>query len=99
MVRRFVVTHDHRMRLVAAGSTRAALVAIGLIGLIVLSACGSDDDDEVSRDAAVTLDGRTFVFLPYDEWSRTRIYEIDDEGVATERGDTLGDVFKWVRVR
>lgn len=45
------------------------------------------------------LDGRTFVFVPYDEWARTRIYEIDDSGLATEHGDTLGDVFKWVRVR
>ncbi len=43
------------------------------------------------------LDGRTFVFLPYDEWGRTRIYEIDAEGVATERGDTVGDVFKCPR--
>ncbi len=48
------------MRLVAARSTRVALGAIGLIGLIVLSACGSDDD-EALRDAPVTLDGRTFV--------------------------------------
>lgn len=45
------------------------------------------------------LDGRTFVFLPYDQWGRTRIYEIDADGRATEHGDTLGDVFKWVKVR
>ena len=40
-----------------------------------------------------------FVFLPYDDWNRTKMYEIDDEGVATERHDTPGDVFKWIRVR
>lgn len=45
------------------------------------------------------LDGRTFVFLPYNEWANTKIYEIGDDGVATERGDTVGDVFKWVRIR
>jgi len=60
------------------------------------------DGIDVSMGDAVqfaVLDGRTFVFLPYDEWARTRIYEIDENGTATERGDTLGDVFKWVRVR
>jgi hypothetical protein len=45
------------------------------------------------------LDGRTFVFLPYADYSRSRVYEIDAEGLATERLDVLGDVFKWVRVR
>lgn len=45
------------------------------------------------------LDGRTFVFLPFDEWSRTMVYEIDDDGTAHERFETIGDVFKWVRVR
>ena len=24
------------------------------------------------------LDGRTFVFLPYDDWSRTKVYELDE---------------------
>jgi hypothetical protein len=45
------------------------------------------------------LDGRTFVFLPYDDWGRTKIYELDAAGKATERADTSGDVFKWIRVR
>jgi hypothetical protein len=45
------------------------------------------------------LDDRTFVFLPYDEWGRTKGYELDADGKATERFDTVGDVFKWVRVR
>jgi hypothetical protein len=45
------------------------------------------------------LDGRTFVFLPYEQYSRSKIYEIDATGRATEHLDVLGDVFKWVRVR
>jgi hypothetical protein len=45
------------------------------------------------------LDGRTFVFLPYQEWGRTKGYELADDGTATERFDTVGDVFKWIRVR
>jgi hypothetical protein len=44
------------------------------------------------------LDGRTFVFLPYDDWSKSKIYELDG-GRAIERATTTGDVFKWVRVR
>lgn len=45
------------------------------------------------------LDGRTFVFLPYDDYARSKIYEIDAGGVATEHLDVDGDVFKWLRVR
>lgn len=45
------------------------------------------------------VDGRTFVFVPYDDWGRTKAYELDEDGTATEHFDTVGDVFKWVRVR
>jgi hypothetical protein len=45
------------------------------------------------------LDGRTFVFLPYEDWSKSKIYELDEDGRAVERATTTGDVFKWVRVR
>jgi hypothetical protein len=45
------------------------------------------------------LDGRTFVFLPYEDWSKSKIYELDADGHAIERATTTGDVFKWVRVR
>ena len=45
------------------------------------------------------LDGRTFVFLPYDDWGRSKVYEITDDGTAVERWDTPGDIFKWVRIR
>jgi hypothetical protein len=45
------------------------------------------------------IDGRTFIFAPYDDWGKTKVYEIDDDGVATERFEVAGDVFKWIRVR
>ena len=57
-------------------------------------------DVEISSGAQfAVLDGRTFVFLPYDDWGRTKIYELDAAGRATELADTAGDVFKWIRVR
>jgi hypothetical protein len=45
------------------------------------------------------LDGRTFVFLPFDNWGKTMVYELDAEGRASRHFETVGDVFKWVRVR
>ena len=45
------------------------------------------------------LDGRTFLFLPYDDWNRTKIYELGADGRAAVVSETIGDVFKWVRVR
>lgn len=45
------------------------------------------------------LEGRTFVFLPYDDWGRTKAYEIDEDANATERFDSVGDIFKWIKVR
>jgi hypothetical protein len=59
---------------------------------------GIDVDISSGAQFAV-LEGRTFVFLPYDDWGRTKIYELDDAGVATEHADVLGDVFKWEHVR
>jgi hypothetical protein len=46
-----------------------------------------------------TLDGRTFLFVQYQSYGRTKIYEIGEDGRAKEHADTVGDVFKWVRVR
>ncbi|HTV22809.1 MAG TPA: hypothetical protein VMG12_29165 [Polyangiaceae bacterium] len=57
------------------------------------------DVDTASGAQFAVLDGRTFVFLPYNDWGRSKIYEIGSDGVAIERGDTVGDVFKWVKVR
>jgi hypothetical protein len=45
------------------------------------------------------LDGRTFVFLPYDDWARTKTYELMSDGSALERFDTTGDIYQWVQVR
>jgi hypothetical protein len=45
------------------------------------------------------LEGRTFVFPPYEDWGRTKAYELDDEGKAKLHFDLVGDVFKWLRVR
>ena len=39
------------------------------------------------------------MFLPYDDYARTQVLEIDAAGVATEHLDVEGDVYKWVRVR
>lgn len=57
------------------------------------------DVDTGSGAQFAVLEDRTFVFLPYDDWGRSKIYEIGPDGVALERGDTVGDVFKWVKVR
>jgi hypothetical protein len=46
-----------------------------------------------------TIDGRSFVFLPYDLWGRSRVYELDAAGTATELFETSGWVYDWVRVR
>lgn len=57
------------------------------------------DVDIGSGAQFAVLDGRTFVFLPYDNWGRTRVFELDADGNATEHLDLLGDVFKWERLR
>ena len=57
-------------------------------------------DNDVSSGAQfAVLDGRTFVFITYDDWSKTAVYELDAEGIAEKRFEVEGDVFKWVRVR
>ena len=57
-------------------------------------------DVEMTSGAQFALiDGRTFVFVPYDDWARTKAYELAADGTATEHFDTVGDVYQWVRVR
>jgi hypothetical protein len=46
-----------------------------------------------------TIDGRSFVFLPYDLWGRSRVYELDTDGTAKELFESTGWVYDWVRVR
>jgi hypothetical protein len=40
------------------------------------------------------LDGGRFVFLPYEEYARSNVYEIDGSSSAREPLDVLGDVFQ-----
>jgi hypothetical protein len=58
-------------------------------------------DVDIGSGAQFTvLEGRTFVFLPFDDWARTKVYELDAaNGKATARFETVGDIFKWIRVR
>jgi hypothetical protein len=57
------------------------------------------DVDIGSGAQVASLDGRVFVFLPYDSWARTAAYELAGDGTATKLFDTAGDVFKWIKVR
>lgn len=57
------------------------------------------DVDIASGAQFAVLDGRTFVFLPFDDWGKTMVYELDADARATRRFEVLGDVFKWIRVR
>lgn len=59
---------------------------------------GIENDVGAGAQFAV-LDGRTFVFLPFDDWSKSAVYELDADGTAEKRFEVEGDVFKWVRVR
>lgn len=46
-----------------------------------------------------TVDDRTFVFLPKEDYSETTVYELDLEGAATARFTVEGAVSRWLRVR
>lgn len=45
------------------------------------------------------VDGRSFLFAVYENWARSRIYELSDDGKATKRVDLKGVAAKWIRVR
>ena len=45
------------------------------------------------------LDGRTFVFVPFEQRGRTKPYELGEDGKAREHFEIFGDVFKWARLR
>jgi hypothetical protein len=45
------------------------------------------------------LDGRTFLFVPNLDWSRSSVFELDVEGNATKRFETTGFINDWIRVR
>ena len=45
------------------------------------------------------FEGRTFLFVPYSDWSRSKVFELDADGNATERFETTGFVNEWIRIR
>lgn len=47
----------------------------------------------------VVIDGRTFLNVSYDEWSRTQMYEINADGTAELRFEVPAYVESWVRIR
>jgi hypothetical protein len=55
-------------------------------------------DVEGAGWSAVEVDGRSFLFVPYEDWGRTRVYELDESGEVSTHLDLLGDAF-WMRVR
>ena len=48
---------------------------------------------------SATLDGRTFVFVPTEDWSATEVYEVELDGTARLRFETTGRLSDWIRVR
>jgi len=45
------------------------------------------------------FDGRTFIFVPNADWSRSSVYELDVDGTSTKRFETRGFINDWIRVR
>jgi hypothetical protein len=57
------------------------------------------DDDVGSAFFSSNLDDRTFLFVPNAEWSESTVYELDSDGLATKRFQTVGFINDWIRVR
>jgi hypothetical protein len=49
--------------------------------------------------SSATFDGRTFVFVPNVDWSRSTVFELNTDGTATQRFESLGFINDWIRVR
>jgi hypothetical protein len=45
------------------------------------------------------IDGRMFLMAIYDDYGKTRVYELGTDGVLTKKFDVDGDVFKWEKLR
>ena len=45
------------------------------------------------------FEGRTFLFVPNAEWSRSTVYELDASGHASRRFATAGFINDWIRIR
>lgn len=52
-----------------------------------------------SGGQTAVIDGRMFVFVIYNSYGNTRVYEVSEAGVATAKFDVAGDVFKWEKLR
>ena len=45
------------------------------------------------------FEGRTFLFAPNLDWSRSSVFELDADGNATQRFESEGFINDWIRVR
>jgi hypothetical protein len=45
------------------------------------------------------IDGRVFLFLGAEDFSTTKVYELDGSGNLTERFESPGLVYQWLKVR
>lgn len=48
---------------------------------------------------SASIDGRTFLFVPNTDWSRSSVYELDLDGQALKRFETTGFINDFIRVR
>ena len=46
-----------------------------------------------------SIDEREFAMLPYDDFGRTEIYELELDGTATRHVGVTGYVESWIRLR
>lgn len=45
------------------------------------------------------LDGKSFLFVSAEDFSNTKVYELDASGSVTERFEVPGVVYQWLKVR
>jgi len=45
------------------------------------------------------FEGRTFLFVPNEDWSQSSVFELDTDGNATKRFESAGFINDWIRVR
>jgi hypothetical protein len=56
-------------------------------------------DDVGSGFFWANFEGRTFLFAPNLDWSRSSVFELDTDGNATKRFESAGFINDWIRVR
>jgi hypothetical protein len=57
---------------------------------------GAEQGSEVT---SFVIDGRTLLLVPINDWTATQIYELADDGVASELAETSVNVLKVFRIR